>query len=170
MLNEIEQEVLRQLFVGYYLDLQKSALRIVKNKEDAQDIVQIVYANIVRSPAGIISRDSAGRVSYLYYAVRAEAFRFIRERSRDLKTMAELQSYYTDTRSPEIDFETKTEFAVLNGLSVQDKDLLAYRYILDLSYKEIANITGIRFTSIGSRLREAKKRARLLLRKGGYCD
>ncbi len=170
MLNEIEQEILRQLFIAYYWDLQKTAYRIVKDPDDAQDIVQIVYANIVRNPSGIMNRDSIGRVSYLYYAVRAEAFRFVCGRSRSLKALSELQTYYTDTRSPEIDFEIKTELSALRNLSVQDKDLLAYRYILELSYKEISGITGLKLTYIGSRLREAKKRAKELLQKGGYHD
>ena len=170
LLNEFEQEILRQLFVAYYWDLQKTAFRIVRDQDDAQDIVQTVYANIVRSPAGIIGRNAVGRVSYLYYAVRAEAFRFIRSRSRSLETVLELQGFYTDVPSPEHYFEIKTELSALHGLSAQDKDLLAYRYILDYSYKEISKITGIKFTYVGSRLRKAKRKARELLQKGGFHD
>lgn len=168
MLDELEQQLLESLFVSYYWDLQKAAFQIVRDQDDAQDAVQTVFANIAHNPKGIMSRDQVGRIAYLYYSVKAEAFRYLKKRSRNLAAVLELQYYYTDTRSPEVDFDLKTEFLSLGTLSVQDKDLLAYRYILGYSYKEIADITGIKFTSVGSRIREARKRAKQLLQKGGY--
>lgn len=170
MLDELEQQLLETLFVSYYWYLQKTAFKILRDQYDAQDAVQTVFANIAHNPKGIISRDQAGRVAYLYYAVRAEAFRYLKKRSRNLAAVLELQYYYMDTRSPEVDFDLKTEFLSLGALSVQDKDLLAYRYLLGYSYKEISVITGIKFTSVGSRIRETRKRTRRLLQKGGYHD
>ncbi len=170
MLNEFEQQLLESLFLSYYWDLQKTAFRIVRDQDDAQDVVQTVFTNIAHNPKGIMSRDQAGRVAYLYYAVKAEAFRFLKKRSRNLAAVLELQYYYTDTRSPEVDFDLKAESLSLGALSVQDKDLLAYRYILGYSYKEIADITGIKFTSVGSRIRETRKRAKRLLQEGGYYE
>lgn len=170
MLDELEQQLLETLFVTYYWNLQKTAFQILRDQDDAQDAVQTVFANIAHNPKGIMNRDQAGRVAYLYYAVKAESFRFLKKRSRNLAAVLDLQDYYTDARSPEVDVEKQTDISALSELPSKDKDLLAYRYILGYSYKEISDITGIRFTSVGSRIREARKRAKRLLQEGGYHD
>lgn len=167
MLDEQEQRLLEALFLSYYWDLQKTAYKILRDQDDAQDAVQTVFANIAHNPKGIINRDQAGRVAYLYYSVKAESFRFLKRCSRNLAAVLEQQYYYTDSQSPEVDFERNAAFSLLSELPSKDKDLLAYRYILGYSYKEIADITGIKFTSVGSRIREARKRANHLLQKGG---
>lgn len=170
MLDKLEQQLLESLFVSYYWNLQKTAFKILRDQDDAQDVVQTVFANIVHNPKGIMNRDQAGRVAYLYYAVKAEAFRFLKKRSRNLAAVLDLQYYYTDARSPEVDFEKGSALSVLSKLPARDRDILAYRYILGYSYKEIVEITGIKFTSVGSRIREAKKHAKRLLQEGGYHD
>ena len=167
MLDEQEQRLLETLFFSYYWDLQKTSYLIVRHQDDAQDVVQNVFTNIARNPKGILSREKTGQAAYLYYAVKAESFRFLKRRSRNLAAVLEQQYYYTDSQSPEVDFERNAAFSLLSELSSKDKDLLAYRYILGYSYKEIADITGIKFTSVGSRIREARKRANHLLQKGG---
>ena len=170
MLDELEQQLLESLFVSYYWNLQKTAFQILRDQDDAQDAVQTVFANIAHNPKGIINRDQAGRVAYLFYAVKAESFRFLKKRSRNLAAVLKLQDYYSDIYSLELDFEKQTDISALSELPSKDKDLLAYRYILGYSYKEIADITGIKFTSVGSRIREAKKHANRLLQEGGYHD
>ena len=170
MLDELEQQLLESLFISYYWDLQKTAFQIVRDQDEAQDVVQTVFANIAHNPKGIMSRDQAGRVAYLFYAVKAEAFRFLKKRSKNLAAVLKLQYYYSDIYSLELDFEKQTDISALSELPSKDKDLLAYRYILGYSYKEIADITGIKFTSVGSRIREARKRAKQLLQEGGYHD
>lgn len=165
MLDELQQQLLESLFLSYYWNLQKTSYKILQNQDDAQDAVQTVFANIAHNPKGILSRDQIGRVAYLYYAVKAESFRFLKTRSRSLETVIKLKSYYTDTISIEIDFETQDDLSALSGLPERDKDLLAYRYLLGYSYKKISVITGIRFTSVGSRIREAKKKAKRLLQE-----
>ncbi len=170
MLDELEQQLLESLFVSYYWDLQKTAFKILRDQDEAQDVVQTVFTNIAHNPKGIMSRDQAGRVAYLFYAVKAEAFRFLKKRSRNLAAVLELQYYYTDVHLLEIDFEKGSTLSVISELPSRDKDLLAYRYILGYSYKEISDITGIKFTSVGSRIREARKRAKRLLQEGGYHD
>ena len=166
MLDEIEKQLLETLFFSYYWDLQKTSYLIVRHQDDAQDVVQNVFTNIARNPKGILSREKTGQAAYLYYAVKAESFRFLKRRSRNLAAVLELQYYYTDSRSPEIDFERNAAFSLLSELPDRDKDLLAYRYLLGYSYKKISAITGIKFTSVGSRIREARKRANRLFQKG----
>lgn len=166
MLDEIEKQLLETLFFSYYWELQKTAFKILRDQYDAQDAVQTVFANIAHNPKGIMNCDQAGRVAYLYYSVKAESFRFLKRRSRNLAAVLELQYYYTDSRSPEIDFENQTDISALSELPSKDKDLLAYRYILGYSYKKISAITGIKSTSVGSRIREARKRANRLFQKG----
>ncbi len=126
MLDEQEQRLLEALFLSYYWDLQKTAYKILRDQDDAQDAVQTVFANIAHNPKGIINRDQAGRVAYLYYSVKAESFRFLKRRSRNLAAVLEQQYYYTDSQSPEVDFERNAAFSLLSELPSKDKDLLAY--------------------------------------------
>lgn len=66
MLDEIEKQLLETLFFSYYWELQKTAFKILRDQYDAQDAVQTVFANIAHNPKGIMNRDQAGRVAYLY--------------------------------------------------------------------------------------------------------
>ncbi len=144
MLDEIEKQLLETLFFSYYWDLQKTSYLIVRHQDDAQDVVQNVFTNIARNPKGILSREKTGQAAYLYYAVKAESFRFLKARARNLGMVMELKSYYTDAQSPELGFEKGAALSLLSELPDRDKDLLAYRYLLGYSYKKISAITGIR--------------------------
>ena len=144
MLDEIEKQLLEALFFSYYGDLQKTSYLIVRHQDDAQDVVQNVFTNIARNPKGILSREKTGQAAYLYYAVKAESFRFLKARARNLGMVMELKSYYTDAQSPELGFEKGAALSLLSELPDRDKDLLAYRYLLGYSYKKISAITGIR--------------------------
>jgi RNA polymerase sigma factor (sigma-70 family) len=146
-----------------HLDAAHNLARwLVRNEDDAQDIVQEAYLRALKSFQGFHGSD--GR-AWLLKIVRNTAYTWIRKhRAVDLATFdEEIHTPGCEAANPAAMLE-QTEDAeaireAMEDLAAEFREILVLRHLEGLSYKEIADIAQIPPGTVMSRL--ARARARL---------
>lgn len=131
----------------------RRARRLMRDEDDAWDIVQDVFLAMHREPARFEARSSLA--TYLYAATTHACL----NRLRDGKNRARLVAIEAagPPRSTGARGETRTlACEILSGLSDDDAALAVYLFVDDLTHDEIADLLGCSRRHVGdlaSRLR-----------------
>jgi RNA polymerase sigma-70 factor (ECF subfamily) len=137
--------------------LLRKAERMVGNREDARDILQGLFADLVASKA-------TADLPYLYRAVTNRCLTFLRDESNRARlldrhdvALAPPPRTACDDRAIGIDLLVK----LVRELEPGESEVLTYRYLDDMTQDEIAELLGLSRKTIGKRLdriREAVRR------------
>jgi RNA polymerase sigma factor (sigma-70 family) len=122
--------------------------KMVPDSDDASDLVQEVFINLYQSleKKAVIEYPR----SWLYKVTVNRCIDYSKKKQKHEKI--KLLSHLKDEDDPpEFNENEKIIRLALNKLK-KDESLLAVLYSEGLSYKEMAEITGIRFTSVGKTL------------------
>src|SRR5262249_1154664 len=151
-----ETSVLRHLDAAYNL-----ARYLLRDADEAADAVQDAFLRAVRHFAGL--RGTDGR-AWLLSIVRNTCFTQLRRRRAAGEAVEFDEGEHTqpDARSgPEADLTrslaAESLHAGLERLAVEFREVLVLRELEDLSYKEIAQVTGVPIGTVMSRLARARK-------------
>jgi RNA polymerase sigma-70 factor (ECF subfamily) len=159
--TEFEQLFLPHLDAAYNL-----ARLLVRNPQDAEDVVQESYLRALRAFKGF--RGEAGRPWFLTI-VRNTSFTWL----RDNRGRADRAEYSEDLLvssgpNPEVEsIERERARGVercVQQLSSDFREVIVLREMEELSYKEIAEITGVPRGTVMSRLSRARARLAECLR------
>ena len=151
-----------------HLDAAHNLARwLVRNEDDAQDIVQEAYLRALKAFHGFHGSD--GR-AWLLKIVRNTAYTWLRKnRAVELTTFdEEIHTSGGDAANPAMTLE-KIENAeavrdAMEDLAVEFREILVLRHFEGLSYKEIADIAQIPPGTVMSRLARARARLKECLR------
>jgi RNA polymerase sigma factor (sigma-70 family) len=151
-----------------HLDAAHNLARwLLRNEDDAQDIVQEAYLRALKAFHGFHGSD--GR-AWLLKIVRNTAYTWLRRnRAVELTTFdEEIHTSGGDAANPAVTLE-KIEDAqairdAMEDLAVEFREILVLRHLEGLSYKEIADIAQIPPGTVMSRLARARARLKECLR------
>jgi RNA polymerase sigma-70 factor (ECF subfamily) len=133
---------------------------LLRNEQDAQDVVQEAYLRAFRSFAGF--RGSNGR-AWLLTIVRNTAYTLLKKnRMADVTTAFDEEIHATDYKS--VSPATILEHAedaeliknAMDGLPAEFREILILRHQENLSYNEIGDILKIPIGTVMSRLARAR--------------
>jgi RNA polymerase sigma-70 factor (ECF subfamily) len=154
--------------LGDHVDrLYRAAWGLCGSREDAEDLVQETFANVLRRPRLLRSEDDLG------YLLRVLRNTFISQRRTaarrprtaplpdDLDVMADPAA-----SSPEAAIETAQLFAAIAELPDNFRDALVAIDIAGLSYREAARAFRVREATITTRLHRARQRIAQSLERG----
>jgi RNA polymerase sigma factor (sigma-70 family) len=137
---------------------------LLRNEEDAQDVVQEAYLRAFKYFNGF--HGSNGR-TWLLTIVRNTSYTFLKKRrAADLTTTfdEEIHAYSHESVSPATILEhvedAKLIESAMEELPAEFREILALRHQEGLSYKEIAEITQIPAGTVMSRLARARAKLR----------
>lgn len=142
-----------ELYHRYGPALRRKCERMLHNSQDAEDVVQEVFA-------GMVHRDNERiELSYLYRAVTTRVINLIRDRNRRGSLLERNREVL---RPPEPGL---TEGLVsrqmlerlLAQLDSERAEILIYRYYDDLTQDEISTLTGLSRKTVGKRLGEIRQ-------------
>jgi RNA polymerase sigma-70 factor (ECF subfamily) len=144
-----------------HLDAAHNLARwLLRNEQDAQDVVQEAYLRAFKSFAGF--RGSNGR-AWLLTIVRNTSYTLLRKnRAVDLTTAfdEEIHTAECESPSPETILEHSEDSELIKGaidqLPAEFREILILRHQEDLSYKEIGDILKIPAGTVMSRLARAR--------------
>ena len=133
---------------------------LLRNEQDAQDVVQEAYLRAFRSFAGF--RGSNGR-AWLLTIVRNTAYTLLKKnRTADLTTAFDEEIHATDYKSVSpatiIEHAEDAELIknAMDGLPAEFREILILRHQENLSYNEIGDILKIPIGTVMSRLARAR--------------
>ena len=141
-------KIFDQIYADHYRTMFRVANKMVGNTDDASDIVQEVFIYLFDKLNN--GSEVLHPKSWLYRATSNKCYDQLRKQIRfqNLDGLADLKNeddiIETEEMKAAINF-------VLSKLSPKEK-ILAVLYSEGLTYKELAEATGIRFTSVGKML------------------
>jgi len=158
-----DREAFAQLFERYNSPLKYYLRRLLDPSEMAEDVLQTVWLKVLRGVKGLRRLDTFR--AWLYQIARNEAIDQLRRSRRwegfhDPSELADA-SHSTDDGFRE--FAAARIHDAIVRLSMPHREVLALRFLGDLSYEEISSVVGCELGTVRSRLYYAKRALRQLL-------
>ena len=154
-----EEAVMPHLDAAYNL-----ARWLTRNEADAQDMVQEAYLRALRFFSGFHGTDAR---AWLLTIVRNTCYTWLkRNRSQALTCDFDevVEAKQSDEPDPETSHVRKVQARLISEaiekLPLEFREVVILRELEELSYKEIADVTGIPIGTVMSRLSRARKRLR----------
>jgi RNA polymerase sigma-70 factor (ECF subfamily) len=129
--------------------LIRKAERILRNREDARDMVHTLFVDLLEHD------ERALDLPYLYRAITNRCLTYL----RDEKNRARLLAAHDDslgvparTRCEERTIDMDVLVKLVRLLDDETAQVLAYRYLDDMTQEEIATMMGLSRKTIGKRL------------------
>ena len=164
---DISDEKIVQTF---YQDIYRIAYRLVGNEDDALDLTQETFQNVlnVRAQGTVIEQPRA----YLITALKNLFFRRIKVAKREerVENIEEFVQKYSDMVLDENPEPIDSEL-IQRGISSLDKHFrlpLILYYYNELSYEQISGMLNIPIGTVMSRLSRAKRFLKIWLNKNGF--
>jgi len=168
-----EQEALKEIFDQYNKKVYRIAYGVVRQREEALDIVQEVFIKLYRSIGDFKGKSKF--YTYLYRMAMNTAIDHARRmRKFPVLSLDEIEGFQpseVDEKRPDNillrkEFEEKMKEA-LEKLPPDQRMALIFREVEGLSYQEMAEAMGCSFGTVMSRLHYARKRLQEFLRNYG---
>jgi RNA polymerase sigma-70 factor (ECF subfamily) len=157
-----EQSVLPHLGAAYNL-----ARWLTRNEHDAEDVVQEAYMRAFKFFGGFRGGDSR---AWLLTIVRNTCYTWLQQnRSREFATGLDEESYTAESEAPDPETmllrNTDSEILkrAIDGLPVEFREAIVLRELEEMSYKQIADISGVPLGTVMSRLARGRKRLQQVL-------
>lgn len=163
------------LYKNYYNFTRKTIFNITHENEDIEDLINEVFIKLIEKVPLLRTFDCSKTTSYIAYTIRSVSINYLKHRKVENK-----HAYYCED-SDFIDnlvvFDDKSEERLVKQeelealskaimkLPQSQKDLLYFKYILEMSDKEIAEILRIAPNSVRQYLTRARREAKKLIEK-----
>lgn len=167
-----DREAYRQLVERYQSRAYSLAFSILKNKQDAEDVVQESFVKVYLSIGKFKGESSF--YTWLYRIVRNMSIDVKRKLSREQVNQPDVESLNatdqveansannSETFSPDYELLRKEKARriaeVLNDISEEHRTVIILREVDGMDYQQIAQITGVSKGTIMSRLHYARKK------------
>ena len=157
----------------YERPLVRYSQSIVGELDAARDVVQETFIKYVRSATGGQSSDLEGEAarhveSWLFTVARNASLDHLRKFSRII-SMPLPDDRRSDAPSPDQELANREAaewlLRLLDALTPNQREVIRLKFQNDLSYKEIADVTGLSATNVGFLLHVGLKKLRELLRE-----
>ncbi len=161
------KEALGDLFRKHRDGVFKIAYRLTNNREDALEVTQDVFMKLIGHLGGF--RRGARFFTWLYRVAVNQSLDYLRRRQRATAAPLDDQGVQVPAETPDpVRGAERAELserlnAALGRLSEKHREVVVLHGIEQLSYKEIAEITGASLGTVMSRLFYARKRLTELL-------
>jgi RNA polymerase sigma-70 factor (ECF subfamily) len=165
-----DQEALKEIFNQYHQKVYRIAYGVVRQREEALDIVQEVFIKLFRSIHQF--KGKSRFYTYLYRMTMNTAIDHTRKMKKvSTLSMDEEEGFQlsddAERRPDRIlahkELEVKVKWA-MDQLSPDQKAVLIFREVEGLSYQEIAEATGSSIGTVMSRLHYGRKKVQELLK------
>ena len=153
------------LYEKYGQDLFSYGMHFSEDRELVKDCIQEVFVRIYKNRTNL---GETGNIKfYLLYALKNELYQTFRKKAHDF-------TYFHDNLHFEADQSTEREteeeekrqdalekiMKMINALPLRQKEIIYYRYIEELSFKEICLLMNLNYQSAQNLLQRSIKKLR----------
>ena len=170
--DQDDRELVLDLYEKHRSYVSKRIYRLTGDKNNLEDLVSEAFIRLITNISTIRELDCRKRVAYLVYISRSVAIDSLRSRGvqnshiyygadEDLAgTIADLSLSIDGQIMQEAGLEEV--LWVIADLPEVQKDILYFRYVLEMGHEEIAGRVGLAPASVRQYLTRARRRARRL--------
>ena len=157
------REGLAELYRLTHAAVYGFALSIVKNAQDAEDVLQDVYLQVWQSAGSYRSQGTP--LAWLHTSARNLALRRVGVRSRTVPLPPE-DWRVRFAQAPAVTHEERLALeALLEALSDQERQVVALHAIAGLKHREIAQLLSLPLSTVLSRYHRALNKLKLTLKE-----
>ena len=144
-----------QLVLRFTPRLRYFLRRMLGRADCIEDILQEVWLQVFRGLPSLV--ESGAFRTWLYRIARDRAYREYRRRSPPVQLRDESDLAVEPDRSSDIPAESIEQIHVaLDQLAQEHREVLVLRFLEDMSYEDIARVTGCPLGTVRSRIHYAK--------------
>jgi RNA polymerase sigma-70 factor (ECF subfamily) len=143
-----------ELYRRYGPALLRKAQRILQNRDDALDVVQGLFLDLLQRPS-----QAEADLPYLYRAVTHRCLNHIRNRDNRSRLLERHRPELSGTcgRCDDRVIQIDQLMALSRRLDPQLMEVLVYRYFDDMGQEEIAALIGTSRKTVGKRLQRVQE-------------
>jgi RNA polymerase sigma-70 factor (ECF subfamily) len=151
-----------ELVKSYHARLHTYLRTLLGSADQVDDALQEVWFDVFRSVPHLA--DPSAFLAWVYRIARNRAMRELRKR-RPHHVRLEVNDDVEQTEQNDNNLEVTTDriHTALNGLAPEHREVLLLRFMDDMSYEDIALVTGCQVGTVRSRLHYAKRALRRAL-------
>lgn len=148
------ERLLTENYERYY----RLAFKLMRNEDDALDVVQESAYRAIRDCAGVKNKDYLS--TWIYRIVVNTSLDMLRKKKKET-LIEELPETPTEDHYPDLDLKQ-----MINLLDEKSRTVIILRYFEDLKLEDVAGIVGENLNTVKARLYRALKKLRLGLEPG----
>ena len=136
--------------------------KLLAGSDHVDDVAQDVWLDVFRDLPRLENIDLF--LSWFYRIARNRAYRLLRRRGRRVKPLEDVELAVNE---PEPEFaaeDARRVHAALDKLSPEHREVLLLRFMEQMSYDDVAQVTGCPAGTVRSRIHNAKRGLREILR------
>ena len=165
-----DQEALKEIFDKYHKKVYRIAYGVVRQREEALDIVQEVFIKLFHSIKNF--KGKSHFYTYLYRMVMNTAIDHARKTGKQIISSLDVEGSFQPSddleKGPERillqkELEERVKLA-MDKLPTEQRTALIFRDVEGLSYQEMAEAMGCSIGTVMSRLHYGRKRIQELLK------
>jgi len=174
MENEDDKAFMLNLYQDYCPLVRKTIYGILQSPNELDDLTNDTFIRLIEKISTLRTLDCCKTAAYVVYTSRSVAINFIKHRDVQNKHIlwGEEADAAVDLADPD-DFvqrvalqdEAKYLCDVISKLPERQRDLLYFKYVLELSDEKIADALGITPPSVRQYLTRARRAARALAKE-----
>jgi len=169
--TEVERKKMIHIYERYKPLMLSIAMKILKNKEQAEDAVHEAFLAIINHKEKYLQNTCPDLGVPIVIIIKNKCFDALKKASKKVDMIEDYENYL---QSNEVSHDNiviqKEEYELLRKhllkLDEGSKNILEMRYVLEMSHKEIAEITGFSLENINKKIVRAKDRVRKLYAEG----
>jgi RNA polymerase sigma factor (sigma-70 family) len=141
--------------------LLRKAERMLQDRDEAQDIVQGLFLDLLQRPNG-----PAAELPYLYRAVTHRCLNHLRDRRHRVELLANTDQALRGLARTRLDdrvVDRQLLASLADRLDVQTWEILVYHFVDDMTQDEIAALIGTSRKTVVRRLAAIRAQAHLLV-------
>lgn len=173
MLEMPDRSFFEQIYEKYADDVFRRALGILKNTQDAEDVMQNTWTSVAKNISFFRAKGDGAVRAYLLRIARNQSITLLRERQKE-------ESYISDADILDVPDEDGVESRLLGACSemtvsdIRDslqalpapyRDILIMFYLHGNSTREIAALLGMNESTVRTRLSRGRERLMRLLER-----
>jgi RNA polymerase sigma-70 factor, ECF subfamily len=168
-LRQIQNQAMAWLYEKYAEFIYSVSLRILRDPEEAEDVLQEVFLRIWRNPDQL--KIGKSLMPWIAVVSRNSSIDIIRKRrsSESIEGVI-LASPYDTALETEQNLICKKVRALIDELPLERRTLLEMAYFSGMTHSEIADRTGSPLGTVKTRIRDALKRLRKDLQHGSRAS
>lgn len=164
-----EKKAFNELITNYYPYVSKFLIKLTKNEELSQDLVQETFLKLI---INIDKFDVKGKATFSTYLMKIARNCYLDYLKKNKKISSEIDiegisdsSFIENQITDENELNTILE--EIDKLPFEQAQAIKMKYLEEYSLKEIADKMGTEAKTIKSRIHEGKKKLAKKLKKGG---